>query len=512
MHCTALSYVKLPSTITCLDWGTFGDCKSLTSIELPDSLEVLDDGAFWGSGLISIDIPDSVHTISIEVFIDCKDLVYVKLPEGLEMVGRWAFENCTALETVIIPNSVTTIGYRAFMNCTSLQNVYYNGTKEECEKIVFEDEDGKNGPIKKATWHYNDGSTADGLPFLGLLYEIADGEVTITGYTDDVPADLVIPDTIGGYPVTKLKDTAFANCDRLVSVVVPDSVIDLGLELTFFNCKNLTTVTLGKSITSIGYGMFEYCSSLRSINIPADVTRIGHCAFDGCENLQSIVLPEGIKSIDAVAFWNCTSLQSITIPRTIIGIDTAAFDGCTSLGNVYYPGTKEEWLKVNVDLNGNDPLLNATWHYNCVAPKDHYSAKVQHSVMGSDKGNGLAFRFELTASVGVKGKNKVDFTNATINYLGQPCKLVGVGSVVTNQEGITPELDNVNSETVINVPTVYLQEADEDSCAFATRIINIPDSALDRIIYARPYYIIEVDGEQVVIYGDVDSASCAEYM
>lgn len=512
MHCTALSYVKLPSTITCLNWGTFGDCKSLTSIELPDSLEVLDDGAFWGSGLTSIVIPDSVHTISIEVFWDCKDLVYVKLPEGLTMVGRWAFENCTALTTVVIPSSITTVGYCAFKNCTSLRYVYYDGTKDESEKINFEDENGENGPIKKAIWHYNDGSTAYGLSSLGLRYEIVDGEVTITGFTDDLPADLVIPDTIGGYPVTKLKDAAFANCDRLVSVVVPDSVIDLGLELTFINCKNLTTVTLGKSITSIGYGMFEYCSSLRSINIPADVTRIGYCAFDGCENLQSIVLPEGVKSIDAFAFWNCTNLQSITIPRTITGIDTAAFDGCTSLDNVYYPGTKEEWLKVNVDVNGNDSLLDATWHY----ADDSISDDVTHSVMDTESGNGLAFRFELTAKGVVKDKhNVVILTNATVNYLGEDCKLVCMGAVATNDVAVAATeftLDDVNGNNVLDVPTVYLQDAAENSCAFATRIINIPEQALERTIYMRPYYIVEVDGEQITIYGDVDSASCADYL
>ena len=29
---------------------------------------------------------------------------------------------------------------------------------------------------------------------------------------------------------------------------------------------------------------------------------------------------------------------------------------------------------------------------------------------------------------------------------------------------------------------------------------------------ACPYYIVEVDGEQITVYGDVNSASCTEYM
>ena len=59
---------------------------------------------------------------------------------------------------------------------------------------------------------------------------------------------------------------------------------------------------------------------------------------------------------------------------------------------------------------------------------------------------------------------------------------------------------------------VYLTEWDEDSCSFAIRVINIPESALDRIIYARPYYVIEANGEQIVIYGEMNSATAAEYM
>jgi len=87
-----------------------------------------------------------------------------------------------------------------------------------------------------------------------------------------------------------------------------------------------------------------------------------------------------------------------------------------------------------------------------------------------------------------------------------------MGSVVTNQEGVDPVLDNVNGTTVIDVPVVYLTEWNEETCSFAIRIINIPDYAMERIIYARPYYIIEENGEQIVVYGEINSATCAEHM
>lgn len=217
-----------------------------------------------------------------------------------------------------------------------------------------------------------------------------------------------------------------------------------------------------------------------------------------------------VVGIDAWAFALCADLTTITIPNSIAIIGANAFYMCDALANVNYSGSKADWDAIAISEN-NDALV-AAW-YNAAAL---YSDTVRHSVMDTDNGNGLAFRFELHAS-GVKtvSGNRVNLANATVNYFGTDCKLIGMGAVVTNDmvvgEGVLT-LEAVNGTKVVDVPTVYLQEVSEDSCAFATRIINIPDSAMSRKLYARPYCIIEVDGEQITVYGDIDSAFCAEYM
>lgn len=66
----------------------------------------------------------------------------------------------------------------------------------------------------------------------GLIYTIANNEVTITGY-NGAGGDLVIPAEIEGSPVTALGKTCFrasANpgADKLTSIVVPDSVKTIG--------------------------------------------------------------------------------------------------------------------------------------------------------------------------------------------------------------------------------------------------------------------------------------------
>ena len=75
-----------------------------------------------------------------------------------------------------------------------------------------------------------------------------------------------------------------------------------------FRCKNLTNVTLGDSVESIGEYAFQYCYSLTNIVIPDSVTSIGNCAFEDCESLTSIIIPDSVTSIGHYIFDGCSSL------------------------------------------------------------------------------------------------------------------------------------------------------------------------------------------------------------
>ena len=70
-------------------------------------------------------------------------------------------------------------------------------------------------------------------------------------------------------------------------MIIPDSVTEIG-DSAFFNCKNLTSVTIGNSVTSIGDQAFYGCSSLTSATIPAGVTSIGGLAFGECTKLTTV--------------------------------------------------------------------------------------------------------------------------------------------------------------------------------------------------------------------------------
>lgn len=297
---------------------------------------------------------------------------------------------------------------------------------------------------------------------------------------------------------------------KITAVTIEDGVTSIG-DCAFYFCNSLQSVTIGNSVTTIGDEAFYGCDDLTLVTMGVSVTTIGGMAFSYCNSLQSVTIPDGVTSIAGGIFSYCLSLTSVTIPDSVTYIAYDAFGYCANLIEVYYTGSHTDQAVMRI-YSGNEKLLDATWHY----ADDPIADTVTHSVMETENGNGLAFRFELSANgVAVKNRIEADLTNATVNYLGKDCKLLGMGAVMANDAAIGATaftLDDVNNSTVLNIPAVYLCDLEPDSCAFAVRIINIPDTALERTIYARPYYIIEVDGEEIVVYGDVDTASCAEYM
>ena len=538
-----LTTVELSKSVTKLTIGVFGCCPKLLKITIPDGVTRIDEEAFLQcASLTSIVIPESVTYIHPYAFDDCTSLSEIVLPDDIPQMGaqfyntayynndaNWekgalyigsyligtkndlsncfvvkegtrkisgGFVRCSSLQSIVIPRSVVSIE-TSFYGCTSLTDVYYDGTEEDRANIEIFSAD---NPLLSATWHYNSGV------YNGMMYETINSEVTITGHTDDLPAELVIPDTIGGYPVTAIGDTAFVLCDFLTAVTMPDSLKHIG-NGAFTGCSSLTSIIIPDSVTDIAGEAFMNCAGLTSVVLPNSITTIPYWMFMGCSSLASVIIPDRVTRIGELAFVDCISLASVTIPKSIASIDQVVFYNCPSLTDVYYSGTEEDRANIRVDI-GNDPLLNATWHYNYVEPAKLFSPVVTHSVMDTERGAGLAFKFELWASVDIKGTNIVDFTNATINYMGETCKLVGMGAVMSNRADATLDLDNVNGITTIDIPAVYLTDWEPDSCAFATRIVNIPDEYIEHAIYACPYYIVEVDGEEIVVDGGIDAASC----
>ena len=96
--------------------------------------------------------------------------------------------------------------------------------------------------------------------------------------------------------------------------------------------KNLQTVKMPSTVTSLPSYCFDGCTALTSFSIPG-LKEIGNYAFQNCSALTGITIPEG-ATVGERAFQNCTGLKGeLTIPKgTNVGY--SAFDGCSGITSI----------------------------------------------------------------------------------------------------------------------------------------------------------------------------------
>lgn len=194
-------------------------------------------------------------------------------------------------------------------------------------------------------------------------YEILEDDTAkITEYNGD-EEKLEIPSSIEGKKVTVIGENAFAKCDSLETVILPEGLIQIEKD-AFFTC-NLKSVSIPKTVTSILDRAFCGCSftvdnenpsytsvdgslfnkektslicygglsDVTSYDIPEGVTVIGDHAFYAC-GLTEVVIPESIESIGKNAFCFSSQLKSVVLPKATKKIGREAFYGCDSLKSI----------------------------------------------------------------------------------------------------------------------------------------------------------------------------------
>lgn len=100
-----------------------------------------------------------------------------------------------------------------------------------------------------------------------FTYTIDGGRATVTGYLGD-SAVVVIPSTLGGVPVCAIADHAFENCTELTRVTLGEGIETIGW-FAFSGCVGLEGVTLPASLSSIEYGAFLNCPATLVFYCPA---------------------------------------------------------------------------------------------------------------------------------------------------------------------------------------------------------------------------------------------------
>ena len=178
-YCKALKTIDLPESLQTISGQAFASCESLESLHIPknvatigpralmhcDSLSNIDvdkeNAAFMCENGVLYDkektrllrcfnmndkmfeIPDTIKYIEECAFQTCENTNKVIMPDGIDKIPDSVFWLCKSLKTIVIPKSITKIESYALSN-TSLEKIYYEGSKEDWNKVTIDATAGEN--------------------------------------------------------------------------------------------------------------------------------------------------------------------------------------------------------------------------------------------------------------------------------------------------------------------------------------------------------------------------------
>lgn len=391
--CTKLRKINFPETLKVIGHGAFKGCFFLETVILPKTMKEISDYAFYEAGIKQLILPENVNFVGTEVFAGT-DIETTDIPENFTLNSAM-FEKCQKLHSINLLGSHITIPERCFCNCINLTEIDITKTaliKDEafrgCQNLsvstipadtlvavsAFE-ESGATDVIIEDISKVCNRVFADCKSLKKLTINVADGPTSVssalvkgcknlqtvvfTGRTKNLTVieaaafketknlnTVSLPDTIKTISKEAFYDSGIENIhlpenlrqigtmafagSGLKDIVIPNKIKKLG-DYAFYNCIELTAVTLPESVTKIPSGIFEDCCSLKTVNVPNVDTICDH-AFYGCKNLETFDFSK-LQSLDLMAFAY-TGIREAVFSDKFSQLGISAFHHCKNLQTV----------------------------------------------------------------------------------------------------------------------------------------------------------------------------------
>ena len=440
--CGSLREITLPEGLQSIEMGAFWDCRSLNSVTLPASLEWLQTGAFGGctgltdlqdlsgkflktiDGIVysadqtqivavlasisgNVEFAEGITEIPMGLFDGNTRITGVVIPEGVTRLDWCSFRNCVNLETVQLPESLTRIEEEVFEGCQNLTGITLPAGLEYIGMEAFAECRRLSSITLPAGLQYNEPMAfrnCNGLTELqdlsGRFYQTVDGMVYSADGSEAVLALATVPENVQIMEgVTSISAYALAGQEKIVSVLLPDSVLEINSTAISENVlirssdaayahtwaqengrqweHAHTIVTLPAveaTYTEPGKTEGSYCSECGEVFAQQeDVPALGEKDFTFTQNsigatvtgytgestevkIPSVLGGKPVIAVGSRAFANCGTLTSVALPKGVTSIGNYAFYNCTAL--------------VDIEISEGVTSIGNSAFYNCTALVD----------------------------------------------------------------------------------------------------------------------------------------------
>ncbi|MBR2944498.1 MAG: leucine-rich repeat protein [Clostridia bacterium] len=301
------------------------------------------------NGFVTGSIDDQGETIL--AYVGRKEIITI--PSKYTAIGKSVFNDNKTITKVIIPESVTYISDYAFQGCDNLTICCQVSDKPEGWSSNW---NSSNCPV---VWSY-----IEEIEFVadGIRYRSTGGHsVTVVGPEGSIydVETITIPNTVSyqdiEYLVVSIENEAFKDCNNLTSVTIGNNITSIG-EKAFWGCY-VESIVLPDSVIEIGTAAFAQCYYLNELTIGNGVTIIPEEAFRGA-NIERLTIPDSVIEVGERAFASCSNLKVVTVGKGVQKFGFYAFEG-DNVKEVHISDIAN-WCGITFEKQNSNPLCTSS--------------------------------------------------------------------------------------------------------------------------------------------------------